>query len=85
VLILERELDAVSDVESVRSVLCSVLDKSDELVSDEASVLLDSSLEIDNSDELLTSETSGELAVDISGIGLDEEVVSSLILVSALL
>jgi hypothetical protein len=51
-------------------------------------VLLDSSLEMDNSDELLTfaeSETSGELAVDVSGLGLDKEVVSSLLLVSTLL
>jgi hypothetical protein len=31
------------------------------------------------------SETYGELAVDISGLGLDEEVVSSLLLVSSLL
>lgn len=48
----------------------------------------DSSLEIDNSDELLTlveSETPGELAVNVSGLGLDEEVVSSLLLVSSLL
>jgi hypothetical protein len=88
VLILDRELDAVSDVESVGSVVISELDKSEELVSDEASTLLEASLETDNSDELPTSvetETSSELAVNVSGVGLDEELVSAPPLVSSLL
>lgn len=78
VLILETELDTVSEVESVASVVSSELcelEKSEELVSDEESVLLDASLPVENSDELPTSvgsEICSELAVDASRLALDE-------------
>jgi hypothetical protein len=79
---MEREVVAVSDVENVGSILRTWLYKSEELVSDEASVLLGASVEIGNSDEfptLVESKTSNELAVNVTGLGVDEEVIMSLL------
>jgi hypothetical protein len=76
VLILEIELDAVSEVESVGSVVSSELcelEKSEDVVSDEESVLLDASLPVENSDELPKSVAS--VAVDSSRLALDEELL----------
>jgi hypothetical protein len=81
VLLLETELDAVSEVESVGSVVSSEfceLDKSEDLVSDEESVLLDASLTEEDSDELpksVGSEICSEVAVDASRLALDEELL----------
>jgi hypothetical protein len=83
VLILETEFDAVSDVESVGSVVRGELfelDTSEELVSVKASVLLDASLPIDSSDELsmfVEPETPTEVAVAASRLWLDEELLLS--------
>jgi hypothetical protein len=81
VLILETELDTVSEVESVGSVVSSELcelETPEDLVSDEKSVLLDVSLPVENSDEVsksVPSEICSEVAVDASRLALDEELL----------